>query len=180
MERFQEEFDGKKRAGLLTRGEQYRCQDVSDTLMRYFNTVRGEALREGDEVFERIAGMFGEERKQYEALCGSVLSMLEHAFDFMEGTFGNGQEMVIFITELNTSYDAVRFLNENPCERYYQYNKELLFEDREADILRKLDRLGDISSFTPTWRLLNYYIIISGYLEVKQHGHHRVSYTMKK
>ncbi len=145
LERFQEEFDGKKRAGLLTRGEQYRCQDVSDTLMRYFNTVRGEALREGDEVFERIAGMFGEERKQYEALCGSVLSMLEHAFDFMEGTFGNGQEMVIFITELNTSYDAVRFLSENPCERYYQYNKELLFEDREADILRRLDRLGEFS-----------------------------------
>lgn len=57
------------------------------------------------------------------------------------GAFGDSQEMVIFITELNTSYDAVRFLEENPCERYYQYNRKLLFEDREADIKRKLERL---------------------------------------
>ena len=49
--------------------------------------------------------------------------------------------MVIFITELNASYDAVRFLEENPCERYHQYNRKLLFEDREADIKRKLERL---------------------------------------
>ena len=67
--------------------------------------------------------------------------MVEYAFDFMEGAFGDSQEMVIFITELNTSYDAVRFLKENPCERYYQYNRKLLFEDREADIKRKLERL---------------------------------------
>lgn len=144
-ERFQEELDGKKRAGLLTREEQYRYRDVSDTLERYLNTAKGEALRQGEEIFGRFAGMFGEERELYETLCSSTLSMLEHAFDFMEGTFGNGQEMVIFITELNTSYYAVQFLNENPCERYYQYNKELLFEDREADILRKLDRLGEFS-----------------------------------
>ena len=32
--------------------------------------------------------------------CGS---RLEHAFDFMEAAFGTGQEMVIFVTELNTS-----------------------------------------------------------------------------
>lgn len=42
---------------------------------------------------------------------------------------GTAKEMVIFITELNTSYDAVRFLKENPCERYYQYNRKLLFEE---------------------------------------------------
>ena len=68
--------------------------------------------------------------------------MLEYAFDFMEGTFGDSQEMVIFITELNTSYYAVRFLEENDCERYFQYNKRLLFEDREKDILTRLDRLS--------------------------------------
>ena len=67
---------------------------------------------------------------------------LEYAFDFMEGTFGSSQEMVVFITELNSSAPAVRFLQENECERYFEYNKNLLFDERRADILSRLDRLG--------------------------------------
>jgi len=50
--------------------------------------------------------------------------------------------MVVFITELNSSAPAVRFLQENECERYYEYNKNLLFDEKRADILSRLDRLG--------------------------------------
>ena len=65
--------------------------------------------------------------------CGSCL---EHAFDFMEAAFGDSQEMVIFVTELNTNEYCVRFLQDYDCERYYQYNKRLLF-DEEEDLLKK-------------------------------------------
>lgn len=102
----------------------------------------GEAeAQDGEALFGMLASRFGEEQEQYEDQCRAALQMVEYAFDFMEGAFGDSQEMVIFITELNTSYDAVRFLEENPCERYYQYNRKLLFEDREEDIKRKLERL---------------------------------------
>ena len=138
----QTEFDHKKKAGLLTRREQYRYCDVLDTMNRYFQAAKAENLTDGEEIFARFAGMFGEERQQYEEQCEKALQMLEYAFDFMEGTYGDSQEMVIFITELNTSYHAVKFLSDNECERYYQYNKSLLFEDRSADIMKKLDRLG--------------------------------------
>jgi hypothetical protein len=107
----------------------------------YLQTVRAKSLSDGDEIFEVFRTMFAGEREAFEADCDSALQMLEYAFDFMEGTFGDSQEMVIFITELNTSRPAMRFIAENPCERYYQYNKKLLFEDREADVIRKLDRL---------------------------------------
>ncbi|MBQ5698352.1 MAG: ATPase, partial [Lachnospiraceae bacterium] len=138
----QAELDQKKKAGLLTRREQYRYRDVSDTMNRYFQTAKAEQMTDGEEIFARFAGMFGEERKQYEEQCDKALQMLEYAFDFMEGTYGDSQEMVIFITELNTSQNAVKFLADNSCDRYYQYNKRLLFEDRSADIMKKLDRLG--------------------------------------
>jgi len=138
----QAELEQKKKAGLLTRREQYRYRDVLDTMNRYFQAAKTEQLTDGGEIFACFAGMFGEERKQYEEQCEKALQMLEYAFDFMEGTYGDSQEMVIFITELNTSQNAVRFLADNSCERYYQYNKRLLFEDRSADIMKKLDRLG--------------------------------------
>lgn len=142
LEEFRLEYEGKKKAGLLTRDEQYEYRDAGELLGRYAQAIRGETENRKDEVFSRLADLFGKDREEYETLCRDGLGMLEYAFDFMEGTFGDSQEMVIFITELNTSYYAVRFLEENECERYFQYNKRLLFEDREKDILTRLDRLS--------------------------------------
>ena len=142
LEEYRLEYEGKKKAGLLTRDEQYEYRDAGELLGRYAQAVRGETENRKDEVFSRLADLFGKDREEYETLCRDGLGMLEYAFDFMEGTFGDSQEMVIFITELNTSYYAVRFLEENACERYFQYNKRLLFEDREKDILTRLDRLS--------------------------------------
>lgn len=142
LEEYRLEYERKKKAGLLTRDEQYEYRDAGELLGRYAQAVRGETENRKDEVFSRLADLFGKDREEYEALCRDGLGMLEYAFDFMEGTFGDSQEMVIFITELNTSYYAVRFLEENECERYFQYNKCLLFEDREKDILTRLDRLS--------------------------------------
>ena len=59
---------------------------------------------------------------------------LEHAFDFREATFGGSQEMVLFVTELNTGFYSVQFLQEYECERYYEYNRNLLFSEEEKEI----------------------------------------------
>lgn len=67
--------------------------------------------------------------------------MLEHAFDFIEAAFGSGQETVIFVTNLNTDYYCIRFLQQYDCERYYRYNKELLFEERSRSIETRLKEL---------------------------------------
>ena len=67
---------------------------------------------------------------------------LEHAFDFLEAAFGSGQEMTLFVTELNSGYYSVGFLKEYPCERYYQYNRDLLFSDEEQEIRDQLSRMG--------------------------------------
>lgn len=139
----QAEYEAKKKAGLLTREDQYRYRDVLDRFNRYFQTAKGEGLTDGEEIFARFAGMFGEEREAFEAQCDHALQMLEYAFDFMEGTFEDSQEMVIFITELNSSFYAVKFLSENECERYFRYNSRLLFDNRAAEIMKTLDRLGE-------------------------------------
>lgn len=139
----QSEYEMKKKAGLLTRDDQYRYRDVLDRFNRYGQTAKGEGLTDGEEIFAKFAGMFGEEREAFEAQCDHALQMLEYAFDFMEGTFEDSQEMVIFITELNTSFYAVKFLSENECERYFRYNSRLLFDNRAAEIIKTLDRLGE-------------------------------------
>ena len=58
----------------------------------------------------------------------------------MEEAFDEGQEMVVFVTELTMDPEASQFITENGCERYFIYNKTLLVGNRRAAILKELDR----------------------------------------
>ena len=85
--------------------------------------------------------MFGQETELREQKIDGTLDALEHVFDFMEEAFGDSQEMVAFVTELNTDYYSVQFLKDNDCERYCRYNKKLLFGERQEEILKELDEV---------------------------------------
>ena len=45
---------------------------------------------------------FGADSDRYEELFDEAGEALEHAFDFMEAAFAGSQELVLFVTELNT------------------------------------------------------------------------------
>ena len=81
-----------------------------------------------------------EKSDAYEDKRRSAVSSLEHAFDFMEAAFANGQELVIFVTGLNTGESKRRVLKEYNCERYYHYNKELLFDEQESKMKEVLGK----------------------------------------
>ncbi len=67
---------------------------------------------------------------------------IEAAFDFMEAAFQNGQEMVVFVTELTLLPEAALFFTEHPCARYQKYNEELLIGTKRAELLQELERDG--------------------------------------
>ena len=71
-------------------------------------------------------------------VCGSEAAALEAAFDFMEQAFAESQEMVVFVTELTVNPASHQFLTENGCERYFQYNKDLLLDHRKAALQQEL------------------------------------------
>ena len=91
-----------------------------------------------DEAWQWVRGRFMERSDAYETVKEQLGRKLESAFNFMEASFGNGQELVIFVTELNTSAACVWFLDQYECERYYRYNKELLFDEQEEAIREKM------------------------------------------
>ena len=91
--------------------------------------------------WELLKGAFAGKREDLEAQIQETGDILEHAFDFMELCFGESQEMVVFITELTCNPHAMWFIGEYECPRYYRYNKALLFEDRQEQVVRKLDEI---------------------------------------
>ena len=115
-------------------------QQVLDTLESYEQLTKEEHL-DGEAAFERVKELFGNEVARREELTEHTLAALEHAFEFMEDAFGDSQEMVSFVTELNTNYYSIQFLKENDCDKYYQYNKKLLFDKQQEEILSEMDEI---------------------------------------
>lgn len=139
----QKEYEQKKAAELLSRREAGIYRSVIGTLEEYLRRVRLEAEGDGAAAFARIKDWFDQAQDELEQEESAAGRMLEYAFDFMEAAFGTGQEMVIFITELNSDYYSVKFLQQYDCERYYRYNRDLLFEEGSRAIEDRIRRLSD-------------------------------------
>lgn len=128
----------RKKQGLLGKGEEQLSRLVESAMEEYAGFLKTMSLTDKGEAWQWVQSQFMEESDRYEAMKEQCGQQLEHAFDFMEAAFGNSQEMVIFVTELNTGEACVQFLNEYQCDRYYLYNKELLFDRQEQVICEKL------------------------------------------
>ncbi len=131
----------KLESKLLSKREDHLYQDVMQILERTLQEIKAEHRQTVEEVWEKVSETFEKENGIYESLFDQCGERLEHVFDFMEAAFGSSQEMVVFVTGLNTSFYSIEFLQQYQCERYYQYNKLLLFDDQEKEMLRKIEKL---------------------------------------
>ena len=76
--------------------------------------------------------------KQAAALAGT---QLENLFTFAEEVWHGGQELLILVTELTIHWYAARFIGRYGCDAYYRHNQELMFYQRQTEIIRELETL---------------------------------------
>lgn len=138
----QEEHDRLRKAEQLSRREEEIYRRMLGTLESYGQMVRKEHLPQ-EAVFGRVKEAFRKEAGLREAAAARAGKALDHAFDFMEDAFGDSQEMVSFITELNTNYYSIQYLKEYGCDKYYRYNKRLLFDEQHEAIMSRLDEVEE-------------------------------------
>ena len=79
--------------------------------------------------------------------------LLENLYLFSEKAFGEGQEMLIIVTELTAASDSASFISHYGSPGYFRHNKELLFYERQIQVISEIDRLQkkseDNSSLSP-------------------------------
>ena len=79
-----------------------------------------------------------EERLRKAAETGEHLT---NAFRFLAEAFGEGQEMVLFLSELSAGYYSLKFVQENGNEAFYKYNRLLLLNDQREQLRAEAMRL---------------------------------------
>ncbi len=132
---YEADTEAKKKAGFYTR-QQEECYSRLLEMLWENRPDKGNA----DGAFGQAKEGFGKWSAELEGLEDKTGIVLENVFDFMEAAFGNGQEMVVFITGLTMDSKAVSYLSENKCERYLQYNEELMAGTKKAQILSMLEK----------------------------------------
>ena len=133
-------YETLRKAEQLTKLQDKIYRKVVETLERFRQMVQQDHLT-GEAAFARVKEEFQQSVEVREQVVEHTLQSLNHVFDFMEDAFGDSQEMVAFVTELNTNYYSIQFLKDNDCDKYYRYNKRLLFGEQQQEILKELDEV---------------------------------------
>ena len=94
------------------------------------------ALKEegGGAAFSFPKAKFQKMEEERQEKIDEVGKMLSNALRFLGETFGEGQEMILFLTELVKSRYALLFLSDIGNDTYNQYNQYLLLKDKQKSL----------------------------------------------
>ena len=127
----------------------YQIQREREITDAWYDFLKECAKKIADEETINIeeTALFALAKEPFDAQCEKLQSLenqgietLEHAFTFMEQAFSDGQEMVVFVTELTITPEIAVFLSEHRIERYETYKNQLLIGTKRAEILSEIAR----------------------------------------
>ena len=130
--------DGKK-AGSLSR-EQQNTALQAIRLLEEQRQALSEAADAGA-AFAAVKKDFDARVAKMKKQASAAGKKLENVFAFCEEAFGDGQEMLILVTELTINPHSARFIGNYGCKKYFEHNKELLFHERQIQIIREMANL---------------------------------------
>lgn len=95
----------------------------------------------GEEAFGYLKEKYDAEVAKLKQETGAVQGELHELFAFVEEAFGEGNEMLILVTELTVNSFSAQFIAAFGSEDYSRHNKELLLSERREDIKAQIAEL---------------------------------------
>ena len=97
---------------------------------------------DGAAAFAVVRRVFDAEDDKLKKSASDAREKLENMFGFCEKVFPDGRELLILVTELTLRPYAARFIGRYGCDAYFRNNRNLLFYERKAEIVREIEELG--------------------------------------
>ena len=138
------DMEADKKSELLTKQQERIQKRVVSFLEKAAGLKAGAKTEAEIGDYDNTKTLFQAETDAYDAGTEETALTLQNVFDFMEAAFGDSQEMVAFMTELNANYYSLWFIRENGSDQYYRHNRGLLFDDRQKMILGQMEEAEKI------------------------------------
>lgn len=143
MKRIEEKenaIENGRKTSSLGRDELNVYREVIAVLNKDVETIKKEGGDTANDAFALIKRDFDHRTKKMNEVARITKNKLSNMFAFCKESFGS-QEMLILVTEITISRYGSFFVGHYGCEEYFAHNKELLFYERQKEIIREIDLL---------------------------------------
>lgn len=130
-----------KLASTLSYDAEFACRSAMAALEDMTAMLKEKTPTDGTEAFKLLKAEFDNRTKALKKQADTAGKQLSNVFVFCEDVFGDGQEMLILVTELTISYYGAHFISRYGCKEYFNHNQELLFYERQKEIITELEKL---------------------------------------
>lgn len=111
-------------------------------IQKYLNEYLKVALKNNDDAFIVIKKHHKDNVDKFKKIINQCRNYIDNSIKFCEKAFGSeSQEILIMITELTVNNATSIFISKYNCTEYYKHNKDLLFYERQTDILNEISNL---------------------------------------
>ena len=139
----QGKIDVKRAARMLAREREKRLLMTVRALDELCDDLAREASGDAARDYALMRDRFAEREAERRAFSLKTGQELENAFHFLAETFGEGQEMVIFLSELSASVYAMKFIQEYGSREYDRQSRLLLLKDRRQALREEIFSLTE-------------------------------------
>ncbi len=130
-----------KRASTLSADSEYACRSTIAVLKDMVSILHKKAPISGIEAFKQLKTEFDKRSKTLKQQADTAGQELSNVFRFCEEVFDEGQELLILVTELTISRYGAQFISRYGCDEYFAHNKELVFYERQKEIIKEIEDL---------------------------------------
>ena len=141
IEQKRAELAAGKKSSSISADKQYALNRTVVMLEEMNKALIREPKGSPTEAFSAVKADYDRRTKALKKQAEDVGEKLSNLFRFAEEVFAEGQEILILVTELTISRYGARFISRYGCEEYFAHNKELLFYERQKEIIGELEEL---------------------------------------
>ena len=132
-------IDTGKRSGSLSQEAERSHRLIIAALERHKALAR--QAPDNQAGFAAVKADFDQMVQDLKAQAKTAGDRLNNLFAFCEEVFPEGQELLILVTELTINYYTATFISRYGCDAYFAHNQELLFYERQQEIISQLESL---------------------------------------
>ena len=94
-----------------------------------------------EKAFEVVRSAFNDMKSRLDRHIGEVSDVMTNILDFCVKAFGEGNELILLLTELTVDKDTGAYLARFPHAGYSELSSKLLLNDTGADLMQKIEAL---------------------------------------
>lgn len=113
------------------------------SVVSMLNETLNKALqfKDAQDMLSSLKKVFDAHSKALKKDAAAVKNSMNNIFKFANEAFGEGQEILIIVTELTVNTYSSSFIKKFGCEEYFTYNKSLMFYERGKEITEEIQKL---------------------------------------